>query len=109
MLTGAALAPCLLVRPSSVVREDGTLVVFEKADSPLEEVKAMLGAFTDPFVQRCLLFFFASNWFHTYDFSGFNGSQFNMRTRGLNSATFWSAQMLAAWLFGRFLDSPQPL
>lgn len=108
MLSGAALAPCLLMRPALVVREDGSSVTFEQAESPLQEIRATFGAFKDPFVRRCLLFFFASNWFYTYDFSGFNGTQFNVRTRGLNSAFFWAAQMLAAWRFGKLLDAPRP-
>jgi MFS family permease len=107
MLVGALLLPCLLARPSHVVREDGTSVAFEQARSPKEELVAAVEAFRDPFVWRNLLFWFASNWFYTYDFNGFNGSQFNVRTRGLNSALFWAAQMLAAWLFGGVLDGPQ--
>lgn len=107
MLAGALLSPCLLVRPSQVVREDGSPVAFEQARSPWEELVAAFEAFGDPFVRRNLLFWFASNWFYTYDFNGFNGSQFNVRTRGLNSALFWAAQMLAAWTFGGVLDGPQ--
>lgn len=48
-----------------------------------------------------LLFYLASNWFYTYNFNGFNGHQFNIRTRGLNSAAFWAAQMWAAVRFGQ--------
>ena len=103
MLGGAVLAPCVLADPAKVVKEDGGTVKFEKADSPGKEIMAAIMALKDPFVQRSLLFFFASNWFYTYDFSGFNGSQFNIRTRGLNSAIFWGAQMLASWLFGKVL------
>eukprot|EP00928_Gymnodinium_smaydae_P055222 TRINITY_DN38815_c0_g1_i1.p1 TRINITY_DN38815_c0_g1~~TRINITY_DN38815_c0_g1_i1.p1 ORF type:complete len:454 (+),score=83.41 TRINITY_DN38815_c0_g1_i1:119-1480(+) len=106
MLVGALSAPLLLASPSQVVREDGSAVVFEQADSPLEEIRAAAQAIGDPFIKGNILFYLASNWFYTYDFSGFNGSQFNMRTRGLNSATFWGAQMLAAYLFGRALDGP---
>jgi len=107
MLVGALLLPCLLARPSQVAREDGSSVAFEQARSPKEELVAAVEAFSDPFVRRNLLFWFASNWFYTYEFNGFNGSQFNVRTRGLNSALFWAAQMLAAWLFGGVLDGPQ--
>mmetsp|Transcript_105181 Transcript_105181/g.327919 ORF Transcript_105181/g.327919 Transcript_105181/m.327919 type:complete len:449 (-) Transcript_105181:101-1447(-) len=108
MLTGALISPCILAPPASVVREDGSAVSFEQAASPWEELSAALQAVGDPFVRRSLLFFLASNWFYTYNFSGFNASQFNMRTRGLNSALFWGAQMLAAWLFGAVLDAPVP-
>mmetsp|Transcript_63103 Transcript_63103/g.162489 ORF Transcript_63103/g.162489 Transcript_63103/m.162489 type:complete len:466 (+) Transcript_63103:55-1452(+) len=108
MLLGACSAPFLLAPPDQVVREDGTHVAFEKPKTPWEEIVAAVQAIKDPFVVRCLPFFFASNWFYTYDFSGFNGTQFNIRTRGLNSALFWMAQMLAAWLFGSILDSNLP-
>jgi len=104
MVLGAVSAPILLASPSDVVRQDGTEVVFEKADSPLEEIKAALHALQDPFIRSNILFYLASNWFYTYNFNGFNGHQFNVRTRGLNSALFWLAQMLAAWIFGGVLD-----
>jgi len=108
MLIGALVAPCVLAPPASVVREDGSSVSFEQTTSPWEELSAALQAVSDPFIKRNLLFFLASNWFYTYNFSGFNASQFNMRTRGLNSALFWGAQMLAAWVFGTVLDAPVP-
>eukprot|EP00927_Polykrikos_kofoidii_P037943 TRINITY_DN32159_c0_g1_i2.p1 TRINITY_DN32159_c0_g1~~TRINITY_DN32159_c0_g1_i2.p1 ORF type:complete len:492 (+),score=63.25 TRINITY_DN32159_c0_g1_i2:27-1502(+) len=109
MLIGALAAPFVLAHPSTVVKEDGTVVIFQEADSPKEELLAALKATSDPFIRYCLPFFLASNWFYTYDFNGFNGQQFNMRTRGLNSAFFWGAQMLAAVLFGRLLDANQPV
>ncbi|CAE7943223.1 unnamed protein product, partial [Symbiodinium sp. KB8] len=108
MVSGAALAPVLLAEPSSVVREDGTPVLFEQTESPLAELRAAFSAIADPFVLRNLLFYLASNWFYTYDFNGFNGHQFNVRTRGLNSASFWAAQMFAAWRFGKVLDADGP-
>jgi len=103
---GAAIAPCALAHPSRVVREDGTQVTFEQGSSPKEELLSAMRGFSDPFIQRNILFYFASNWFYTYDFSGFNAHQFSMRTRGLNSSLFWAAQMLAAWCFGMLLDAP---
>lgn len=105
MAVGAAAAPCVLVHPSKVVKEDGTAIVFEQVESPMSEIWAALLALKDPFVKFAVVFFFASNWFYTYDFNGFNGQQFTVRTRGLNSALFWAAQMLAAWIFGAFLDT----
>lgn len=105
MLGGALLAPGVLARPSQVVREDGSSVTFPRAESPGAELAAAAAAFEDPFVLKCLFFFFTSNWFYTYDFNGLNGTQFNVRTRGLNSALFWLAQMVAAVAFGWVLDS----
>ncbi|CAJ1351908.1 unnamed protein product, partial [Effrenium voratum] len=100
---GALMSP-LLADPSSVVREDGTPVLFQQAESPLAELRAAIAAIGDPFILRNLLFYLASNWFYTYNFNGFNGQQFNVRSRGLNSAGFWAAQMWAAWWFGKVLD-----
>jgi len=105
MIGGAALGGCILADPNKVKREDGTRVVFEITGSPGDEMRAAMEAMKDPFVWRGALFFIASNWFYTYDFSGFNGHQFNMRTRGLNSAIFWFAQMVAAFVFGMLLDA----
>jgi len=108
MLFGPLAAPLVLASPSEVVREDGSPVVFKKAESPSEEIRAALQAIGDPFIQRNLLMYLASNLFYTYSFNGFNGHQFNIRTRGLNSAIFWAAQILAAWLFGKLLDADVP-
>uniref|UniRef100_A0A7S2CVS6 Major facilitator superfamily (MFS) profile domain-containing protein n=1 Tax=Octactis speculum TaxID=3111310 RepID=A0A7S2CVS6_9STRA len=105
MLFGSCLAPIVLAKPAKVVKEDGSPVFFEKARSAGEEIRATLAAANDPFVRRMALFFLASNWFYTYDFSGFNGTQFSIRTRGLNSAIFWAAQMAASYLLGRVLDN----
>merc|ERR1712217_951570 len=73
-----------------------------------EEIQAAVQALGDPFIKRNLLFYFASNWFYTYNFNGFNGHQFNVRSRGLNSANFWCAQMVAAFGFGKVLDADAP-
>eukprot|EP00434_Breviolum_minutum_P013066 symbB.v1.2.011512.t1/scaffold777.1/size163462/3 len=108
MVLGALLAPILLAEPSAVIREDGSQVLFQQGDSALEEFKAALRALKDPFIQRNLLFYLASNWFYTYNFNGFNGHQFNIRTRGLNSAAFWAAQMAASMRFGQVLDADLP-
>ncbi|KAF9156246.1 hypothetical protein BGX20_004292, partial [Mortierella sp. AD010] len=46
---------------------------------------------------------FASNWFYTYQFT-YNSLNFTVRTRSLNSAIYWLAQIFASVLFGAFLD-----
>mmetsp|Transcript_36691 Transcript_36691/g.67272 ORF Transcript_36691/g.67272 Transcript_36691/m.67272 type:complete len:437 (-) Transcript_36691:47-1357(-) len=108
MVLGAVSAPMLLASPSEVIRQDGSEVSFDKAESPSEEIRAAFHAFSDPFLRNNVLFYLASNWFYTYNFNGFNGHQFNVRTRGLNSAMFWLAQMIAAWLFAMVLDGGGP-
>ena len=48
--------------------------------------------------------FFASNWFYTYQFQDVNLVRFTTRTRALNSALYWLAQMFGALVFGFALD-----
>lgn len=105
MLAAALGGPALLLRPESVVRSDGSPVVFKKASSVKAELLAAFCAFRDPFVAKMLLFFVGSNWFYTYEFSGYNAMLFNIRTRGLNSALFWAAQMLGAWFMSLICSS----
>ena len=104
MIAGAALSQILLVSPSEVRRSDDSTVTFKPSSGALEEIKAAALAVTDPFVLKMLPFFFASNWFYTYEFSGFNNMLFNVRTRGLNSGLFWAAQMIGATLLQRVTD-----
>lgn len=109
MLLGPVLTVLLLAKPENVIRADGSPVVLTAAGAPQEELRAAVAALRYPFVLLSLPFFFFSNWFYTYDFDGFNSTQFNVRTRGLNSALFWLAQMVAASVLGDRLDSKGPL
>jgi len=109
MLLGPVLTVLLLAKPENVIRADGSPVVLTAAGTPKDELRAAVAALRYPFVLLSLPFFFFSNWFYTYDFDGFNSAQFNVRTRGLNSALFWLAQMLAASILGDRLDSKAPL
>lgn len=59
---------------------------------------------SDPYIVFLFPMFFASNWFYTYQFNGVNHALFNVRTRALNSALYWLAQMFGAWVFGMALD-----
>ena len=52
MLLGACLAPLLLAEPCSVVRADGSCVLFEQASCPWEELRAARRALQDSFVLR---------------------------------------------------------
>ncbi|KAH0473265.1 MAG: hypothetical protein KVP17_000482 [Porospora cf. gigantea B] len=104
MIIGSISSIFLLVDPNKVTKKDGSPVVFEKATGAKEEIVAAVKAITDPFVIKMMLFFFASNWFYTYEFQGYNSMLFNVRTRGLNSGLFWGAQMLGATLTGFITD-----
>lgn len=50
--------------------------------------------------------FFSANVFYGYQQNNVNGLTFNIRTRSLNSALYWIAQMLGGMLIGLILDVP---
>lgn len=50
--------------------------------------------------------FFSANVFYSYQQNNVNGLTFNIRTRSLNSAFYWIAQMLGGLLIGFILDFP---
>ena len=60
----------------------------------------------DPYIVFLFPMFFASNWFYTYQFQDVNHARFNTRTRTLNNALYWMAQMFGALIFGFALDFP---
>ena len=105
MVFGSALAALCIVDPSKVVKEDGTQVVVVKPKSPKEEFSDVVAVIFDKNMLLLFLLFFGSNFFYTYMFNGVNGFMFNLRTRGLNSALYWAAQMAGAIFIGRVLDN----
>lgn len=55
----------------------------------------------------CMLpLFFCANVFYGYQQNNVNGLTFNIRTRSLNGALYWIAQMLGGLLIGLILDMP---
>jgi hypothetical protein len=70
----------------------------------LDEVRGMARQLTDRRLVALYPLFLYSNWFYAYQFDAFNAPLFDARTQGLNNALYWAAQMLGAWLLGRFLD-----
>ena len=50
--------------------------------------------------------FFCANVFYSYQQNNVNGFTFNIRTRSLNSALYWMAQMLGGLLIGFVMDLP---
>ncbi|KAL4738522.1 major facilitator superfamily domain-containing protein [Aspergillus similis] len=55
----------------------------------------------------CMLpLFFCANVFYSYQQNVVNGMTFNIRTRSLNSALYWLAQMLGGLVMGLILDIP---
>ncbi|KAJ5668690.1 MFS transporter [Penicillium macrosclerotiorum] len=55
----------------------------------------------------CMLpLFFSANVFYSYQQNVVNGMTFNIRTRSLNGALYWIAQMLGGLVIGLILDLP---
>lgn len=66
-------------------------------------------AFKTMFTWRvaCMLpLFFCANVFYSYQQNQVNGMTFNIRTRSLNGALYWMAQMFGGLLIGVLLDLP---
>ncbi|EEP82994.1 conserved hypothetical protein [Uncinocarpus reesii 1704] len=54
----------------------------------------------------CVLpLFFCANVFYSYQQNNVNGTTFNIRTRSLNSAIYWMAQMFGGLFMGEALDA----
>lgn len=99
-------ATLLLANPTSVRRADGTRAVVIVQLSWLDELSGVFqGLLSDPLIILLLPYFWASNWFYTWQFNDFNLALFNPRTRALNNLLYWLSQILGAGLFGLFLDS----
>lgn len=55
----------------------------------------------------CMLpLFFCANVFYSYQQNNVNGLTFNIRTRSLNGALYWIAQMIGGLVIGLLLDLP---
>jgi MFS family permease len=57
-------------------------------------------------VVSMLPLFFCANVFYSYQQNDVNGMTFNIRTRSLNGALYWIAQMLGGLVIGMLLDIP---
>jgi hypothetical protein len=105
MITGGILA-WFLVPPDKIVRKDGTRVQRLRHPSILSELKGLYETlYTDPYVLLLFPFFWASNWFYTYQQNAYNLYMFNTRSRAFTGLWYWLAQIVASLLFGWFLDT----
>ena len=104
MFFGAVLALCLC-NANDVVRPDGTRIVLMKQPSWSSELWGLWETLRfEPFVVLLFPMFFVSNWFYTYQFNAVNAAYHNVRTRSLDSLLYWTAQIVAAGIFGYALD-----
>ncbi|KAF9131939.1 hypothetical protein BGW39_001105 [Mortierella sp. 14UC] len=93
-----------LSKPSTIVRDNGEPVIVEKFAGVRAEFRAILSVFCDWRMLLLIPAFFFSNFSYTYQFNDFNGYNFNIRTRCLNSIVFWVAQIVGALVVGHLLD-----
>ena len=104
MFCGAVLALCLC-DAHKVVRADGSRVILMKNPTWKSEILGLWYTFrTDYYIVLLFPMFFASNYFYTYQFNGFNGAHFNTRTRALNNTVYWLGQIIGAFTCGYALD-----
>eukprot|EP00516_Mucochytrium_quahogii_P012547 CAMPEP_0203793538 /NCGR_PEP_ID=MMETSP0100_2-20121128/5922_1 /ASSEMBLY_ACC=CAM_ASM_000210 /TAXON_ID=96639 /ORGANISM=" , Strain NY0313808BC1" /LENGTH=385 /DNA_ID=CAMNT_0050697331 /DNA_START=312 /DNA_END=1466 /DNA_ORIENTATION=+ len=103
MIAGTVFAVLGIRAPSKVTREDGKPVLLLPQRGVREELVGVVKVITDRNMLLLFTLFFASNFFYTYVFA-VNLKLFTIRTRGLNSALFWGAQMVFSVLFGRLVD-----
>ncbi|KAI9315014.1 major facilitator superfamily domain-containing protein [Dichotomocladium elegans] len=93
----------LLVSPSRVVRHDGTKVLVHEAASWSTEIMNVIRVVKD-WRMLCLApAFLCSNWFYAYQFH-MNAVYFDAGTRALNSAMYWTFQIVGSLGIGLLLD-----
>lgn len=96
----------VLICPPSSVRSHGT-VVETRQKSPAKLLNVCLKMASD-WRMLCLIpLFFSANVFYSYQQNEVNGSNFNIRTRSLNGALYWLAQMVGGLIMGVLLDLPR--
>lgn len=106
MVLGSILALFLVVRPHQVQRSNKKVVQFEVSSDIWAELRSVGALFCDRNMLILTPLIVFSNWMYTYEFGAINGTLFNARTRGLNSALFWATQMGGSYLLCNFiLDS----
>ena len=96
----------VLICPPSSVRNHGT-VVETRQKSPAKLLNVCLKMVSDWRVFCMIPLFFSANVFYSYQQNEVNGSNFNIRTRSLNGALYWLAQMVGGLVMGVLLDLPR--
>lgn len=102
MLTSIA-SSWLILPPTSVVRNDGTLVELQAALSPRDEFRHFIQLFKDIRVVALVPVCFSSNYFYAYQGS-ITVHLFNGRTRALTALCTGLGSILGALLLGFLVD-----
>ncbi|KAJ5585609.1 MFS transporter [Penicillium hispanicum] len=71
-----------------------------------QTMRLLLRMFADWRVLCMVPLFFSANVFYSYQQNVVNGMTFNIRTRSLNGALYWIAQMVGGLVIGLILDLP---
>ncbi|GLI81568.1 hypothetical protein PoHVEF18_009953 [Penicillium ochrochloron] len=96
----------LLICPPSSVRVSQLQATPQSEKNWRKTARQALNTMTDWRVLCMLPLFFSANVFYSYQQNVVNGMTFNIRTRSLNGALYWIAQMLGGLIMGLILDMP---
>ncbi|CAK39218.1 putative MFS transporter [Aspergillus niger CBS 101883] len=104
MLVGWVLG--LLICTPSAVRVKGIHTTASEKPNWRQTARLALRTVSDWRVICMLPLFFSANVPYSYQQNEVNGMNFNIRTRSLNGALYWMAQMLGGLIMGCLLDMP---
>ncbi|KAG6874334.1 hypothetical protein C0992_007884 [Termitomyces sp. T32_za158] len=97
--------------PHKVVREDGSLAgpppsgkYMNLTGSLKAELNKFVEASKDWRIWPLIPAFFCANFFYSYQQNNVNGGTFTLRSRSLNGAMYWIAQMFGGIFIGALLD-----
>ncbi|KAF8625232.1 hypothetical protein AX17_006898 [Amanita inopinata Kibby_2008] len=97
--------------PHKVIRADGTRAGPPPSsrhssyhESLRREMRNFVTAITNWRILFLLPAFFCANFFYSYQQNSVNGATFTLRTRSLNGAMYWIAQMVGGLIIGFLLD-----
>ncbi|GLJ31932.1 hypothetical protein SUGI_0642720 [Cryptomeria japonica] len=93
-----------LLHPDRVIRDDGSKVTLVKYSDVWIEACEIMKLFKNRNMLLLTPAYWASSFFITYQYNNVNGLIFNVRSRGLNSAFYWVAQILGSIGIGYVLD-----
>ncbi|KAK9673094.1 hypothetical protein RND81_12G145600 [Saponaria officinalis] len=99
-----ALLSLLVLPPSKVVRDDGSVCTQIEYSNVGTEIVEILKLFLNWKMLLIVPAAWGSNFFYTYQFNNVNGELFNLRTRGFNNVFYWGAQMLGSVGIGYLMD-----
>lgn len=109
MLLGWVLSALVLSTEELSGKYTGARIIRERKQITWENMRSTLAQTTQIILSwrnLCLYpMFYTANVFYSYQQNNVNGLTFNLRTRSLNGALYWMAQMFGGLLMGFVLDS----